>query len=194
MKLPSDKLQKTRGMFWSGRRDLNSGPPAPKAGVLPLGSPSFSILLLKAKDLTKEFGGGKMCEQVAPYAWSPPNFPHSESQAKMRPFAPQYIPLRCSTKTTRDLTRICRLRRSALYFLRYSPSFIVEATLLKCLPSSGHGFDPHRPYQVSHSLYRTCDFREAAKGRNKSEARRQIAGESRGTDGKPTKLPHSTAF
>jgi hypothetical protein len=53
-------------------------------------------------------------------------------------------------------------------------------------------FDPHRPYQLSHSLHRTCDFREAAKGSNKSEARRQIACESRGTDGKPTKSPHST--
>ena len=28
-------LQKTREMCWSGRRDLNSGPPAPKAGALP---------------------------------------------------------------------------------------------------------------------------------------------------------------
>src|SRR5882724_3012363 len=28
-------LKKTREMFWSGRRDLNSGPPAPKAGALP---------------------------------------------------------------------------------------------------------------------------------------------------------------
>jgi len=55
-------------------------------------------------------------------------------------------------------------------------------------------FDPHRPYQLSHSLYRTCDFREAAKGSNKSEARRQIAGEARGTDGEPTKSPHPTAF
>jgi hypothetical protein len=26
-----NKLKKTREMFWSGRRDLNSGPPAPKA-------------------------------------------------------------------------------------------------------------------------------------------------------------------
>jgi hypothetical protein len=64
-------------------------PPAPKAGVLPLGSPSFSILLLKAKDLAKEFGSGKMCEHVTPHAWSPPNSPHSESQAKMRLLAPQ---------------------------------------------------------------------------------------------------------
>jgi hypothetical protein len=55
-------------------------------------------------------------------------------------------------------------------------------------------FDPHRPYQSSYSLQRTCEFREAAKGSNKSEARRQIAGESRGTDGKPTKSLHPTAF
>ena len=25
-------------------------------------------------------------------------------------------------------------------------------------------FDPHRPYQLSHSLHRTCENREAAKG------------------------------
>jgi hypothetical protein len=30
-----NKPKKTREMFWSGRRDLNSGPPAPKAGALP---------------------------------------------------------------------------------------------------------------------------------------------------------------
>src|SRR5882672_10859609 len=30
-----NKLKKTREMFWSGRRDSNSGPPAPKAGALP---------------------------------------------------------------------------------------------------------------------------------------------------------------
>jgi hypothetical protein len=27
----SDKLKKMREMFWSGRADLNRGPPAPKA-------------------------------------------------------------------------------------------------------------------------------------------------------------------
>src|SRR6266851_8917824 len=46
-------LKKMREMFWSGRRDLNSGPPAPKPDVLPLGSPSFSISVLKTKELEK---------------------------------------------------------------------------------------------------------------------------------------------
>ena len=46
-----NKLKKTREMFWSGRRDLNPGPPAPKAGVLSLGSPSFSISFLKTNEL-----------------------------------------------------------------------------------------------------------------------------------------------
>jgi hypothetical protein len=46
-------------------------------------------------------------------------------------------------------------------------------------------FDPHRPYQFS--LYRTCKIREAAKGSNKSEERRQAADETCGPDGKPTK-------
>src|ERR1700730_8935728 len=30
-----NKLKKTREMFWSGRPDLNRGPPAPNAGALP---------------------------------------------------------------------------------------------------------------------------------------------------------------
>ena len=30
-----NKPKKTREMFWSGRPDLNRGPPAPKAGALP---------------------------------------------------------------------------------------------------------------------------------------------------------------
>src|ERR1700680_3990097 len=38
---------------WSGRPDLNRRPPAPKAGVLSFGSPSFSILSLKANELEK---------------------------------------------------------------------------------------------------------------------------------------------
>jgi len=57
---PSDNLKKIREMFWSGRADLNRGPPAPKADVLPLESPSFSILLLKEKDLAEEFGSATM--------------------------------------------------------------------------------------------------------------------------------------
>ena len=78
------KLQKIGEMFWSGRPDLNRGPPAPKAGVLPLGSPSFSILPVKAKDLVKKFAGGTLYEKVPPHAWSPPNFPHTEKEAKAR--------------------------------------------------------------------------------------------------------------
>ena len=69
-------------MFWSGRRDLNSGPPAPKTGVLSLGSPSFATLFLKTKDLPTQFGSGKKCENVAPRVQGPLNFPHSEEEAK----------------------------------------------------------------------------------------------------------------
>jgi len=39
---------------WSGRRDLNSGPPAPKAGVLPFRSPSLAIPHMKIKELSRE--------------------------------------------------------------------------------------------------------------------------------------------
>jgi hypothetical protein len=48
-----NNLKKTREMFWSGRRDLNSGPPTPKAGVISLGSPPFSISFLKINELEK---------------------------------------------------------------------------------------------------------------------------------------------
>src|SRR5436309_1215987 len=46
-------LKRIREIFWSGRPDLNRRPPAPKAGVLHLGSPSFSILFLKTNELEK---------------------------------------------------------------------------------------------------------------------------------------------
>src|SRR6266852_702394 len=53
-----DKLKKTREMFWSGRPDLNRGPPAPKAGALPgcatprhlLGIDSTALLHLSSID------------------------------------------------------------------------------------------------------------------------------------------------
>jgi len=48
-----DNPKKIREMFWSGRPDLNRRPPAPKLGVLSLGSPSFSILVLKTNELEK---------------------------------------------------------------------------------------------------------------------------------------------
>jgi hypothetical protein len=55
-----------------------------KADVLPLGSPSFSTFRLKEKDLAEDFGSGTMYENVARHAWSPPNFPHSDKEAKVR--------------------------------------------------------------------------------------------------------------
>jgi hypothetical protein len=67
-----------------------------KAGALPLGSPSFSIQFVKTKGLARELGSGTVYENVAPHAWSPPNFPHSERQAKVRPSAPKYLALRRS--------------------------------------------------------------------------------------------------
>jgi len=43
-------------------------------------------------------------------------------------------------------------------------------------------FDPHRPYQLSHSFQRTCEFREAAISRETSAVEVKL----RGTDGMPT--------
>ena len=39
------------------------------------------------------------------------------------------------------------------------------------LCSLGVVFDPHRPYLLSLSLQRTCEFREAAKGSNSKPSR-----------------------
>jgi hypothetical protein len=51
--------------------------------VLSLGSPSFSPDHLKEKDLAEDFDTGTMYDNVAPHAWSPPDFPHSEDKAKV---------------------------------------------------------------------------------------------------------------
>ena len=62
-----------------------------KAGVLPLGSPSFSIFLLKQKDLAEAFCSGTMYGNVLPHAWSPPNFPHSEMTEKGAPIGSNFF-------------------------------------------------------------------------------------------------------
>jgi hypothetical protein len=37
---------------------------------------------LKEKDLADEIGSGTMYDNVAWHAWSPPNFPHTDKEAK----------------------------------------------------------------------------------------------------------------
>ena len=56
----------------------------PKSGVLPLGSPSFSLDHMKEKDLAEDFGSGMMYKTVAPHAWSPLNIPHSDKETKAK--------------------------------------------------------------------------------------------------------------
>jgi hypothetical protein len=56
-----NKLKKTREMFWSGRRDLNSGPPAPKAGGLLKTTVLFSTSLLKQNNLVVIVAYGWPC-------------------------------------------------------------------------------------------------------------------------------------
>ena len=68
-------------------RDISETPPSlcadvSKAGALPLGSPSFSILLLKEKVLIEAVGSATMCENVALHGLSPPNFPHTEEEPR----------------------------------------------------------------------------------------------------------------
>src|SRR5260370_15209466 len=59
-----NKLKKTREMFWSGRRDLNSGPPAPKAGGPPKTTLPFSALLLKTNNLAESVACRWLCPAV----------------------------------------------------------------------------------------------------------------------------------
>lgn len=42
-------------------------------------------LISENKGAKEEFGGGTMCNDVAPHAWSPHDFPHSEEETKARP-------------------------------------------------------------------------------------------------------------
>jgi hypothetical protein len=59
-----NKLKKTREMFWSGRRDLNSGPPAPKAGGPLITSVLFSVSPLKQNNLAMIVACGWPCADV----------------------------------------------------------------------------------------------------------------------------------
>src|SRR5258705_8597411 len=59
-----NKLTKTREMFWSGRRDLNSGPPAPKASGLLKTTLLFSALLLEQNNLAVVVACGWLCANV----------------------------------------------------------------------------------------------------------------------------------
>jgi hypothetical protein len=59
-----NKLRKTREIFWSGRPDLNRGPPAPKAGGLPKITVLFSTLLLKQNNLVVILACGWLCAYV----------------------------------------------------------------------------------------------------------------------------------
>jgi hypothetical protein len=51
-------------MFWSGRRDLNSGPPAPKAGIPLKTTLLFSMLPLKQNNLVVIAACGWLCANV----------------------------------------------------------------------------------------------------------------------------------
>src|SRR5258705_7722454 len=72
----------TKNIQWSGRRDLNSGPPAPKSGVLSLGSPSFSIAFLKTKGLSQNLVVAPCAEMWLHMHRVPPISPSAKKQAK----------------------------------------------------------------------------------------------------------------
>src|SRR6266436_8584945 len=74
------KWWETKNIDWSGRRDLNSGPPAPKAGVISLGSPSFSISFLKTNELEKYLVVARCTEMWLRMHRVPPIFPSAKKQ------------------------------------------------------------------------------------------------------------------
>src|ERR1700730_4326353 len=67
---------------WSGRPDLNRGPPAPKPAGLSLGSPSFSTSFLKTNELEKYLVVARCTKMWLRMLRVPPTFPHSEIIAK----------------------------------------------------------------------------------------------------------------
>src|SRR4029077_7691195 len=65
---------------WSGRPDLNRGPPAPKSGVPSLGSPSFSIFVLKINELEKYLVAARCTEMWPRMHGVPRIFPIAKQQ------------------------------------------------------------------------------------------------------------------
>src|SRR5216684_4317309 len=76
------------GRDWSGRPDLNRGPPAPKSGVLSLGSPSFSISFLKTNELERYLVVARCTEMWLRMQGVPPISP----SAKKQPNASDWFP------------------------------------------------------------------------------------------------------
>jgi len=63
-----------------GAPDLNRGPPAPKSGVLSLGSPSFSIFVLKTNELEKYLVVARCTEMWLRMRGVPRIFPIAKQQ------------------------------------------------------------------------------------------------------------------
>src|SRR6266481_6602955 len=74
------KWWETKNIDWSGRRDLNSGPPAPKPAGLSLGSPSFSIYSLKTNELEKYLVVAPCTKMWLRMHGVPPIFPSAKKQ------------------------------------------------------------------------------------------------------------------
>jgi hypothetical protein len=79
--------------LWSGRPDLNRGPPAPKAGVISQGSPSFSVSVLETNELEKYLAVARCTEMWLRMHGVPRIVPIAKSQRKC---SDQFPPL---TKT-----------------------------------------------------------------------------------------------
>src|SRR5260370_23268557 len=86
-----DKLKKIRRIILVGAPGFEPGTSCAQ-GRRNISWKSFLFnLSFENKRVRKIFGSGKMYGNVAPHAWSPPNFPHSETTAKLLRSVPAYL-------------------------------------------------------------------------------------------------------
>jgi hypothetical protein len=74
----------SRRKDWSGRRDLNSGPPAPKPAGLSFGSPSFSILFLQINEIEEYLVVARCTEMWLRMHGVPPISPSAKIRRKTK--------------------------------------------------------------------------------------------------------------
>jgi hypothetical protein len=79
-----DYLKDLTDFEWSGRPDSNPGASCARARRVIFSKSFLCTIISENKGLGKEFGCGTTCENMAPHAQGPPNFPHSEITAIVR--------------------------------------------------------------------------------------------------------------
>ena len=78
-----DKLKKIRRIILVGAPGFEPGTSCAQGRRTISGKSFLFNLWFENKRVRKIIGSGTMCGNVAPHAWSPPNFPHSEEETKV---------------------------------------------------------------------------------------------------------------